>query len=147
MSKNELPGSGDWKAVHAAVHRLMKRSDLSIARLSRESGVSETTIRYIGRPEKRQRSTLVALSAALGCQHDYLVDVLRGAVDPGALPRPLADMSMLGSVKHQLDGMTKTLHSIDGKVETILQRADECAIHTGEEGGGGGEATIRSDGI
>lgn len=122
MSKNELPEAGDWEAVHVAVHRLMRRLDMSMARLSRESGVSETTIRYIGRPEKRQRSTLVALAAALGCQYDYLVDVLRGTADPEGAPGPPADLSVLGSMKEQLDEMTETLHSIDGKVETILGR-------------------------
>lgn len=122
LSKNELPEAGDWEAVHAAIHRLMKGLDMSMARLSRESGVSETTIRYIGRPEKRQRSTLVALAAALGCQYDYLVEVLRGAAEPGASPRSPADLSVLGSVKKQLDGMAETLHAIDGKMETILGR-------------------------
>lgn len=129
MSKNELPEGGDWGAVHAAVHRLMKRLDMSVARLSRESGVSETTIRYIGRPEKRQRSTLVALAAALGCQYDYLVDVLRGEAGPGTPPRPFAEASELGSMREQMNAMTETLHSIDGKVETLLAGSPA----TGEE--------------
>lgn len=122
LSKNELPEGGDWGAVHAAVHRLMKRLDMSVARLSRESGVSETTIRYIGRPGKRQRSTLVALAAALGCPYDYLVDVLRGETDPVAPPRPPAEGPALGSMKRQMDVMTRTLRSIDGKVDTLLGR-------------------------
>lgn len=61
MSRNELPEAGNWQQVEAAIHRQRKRLDMSISRLSRESGISETTIRYIGHPEKRVRSTLVAL--------------------------------------------------------------------------------------
>lgn len=126
MSKNELPQNGDWAAVHVAVSRLMRELGLSIARLSRESGVSETTIRYIRRPDKRQRSTLVALAAALECQHDYLVDVLRGAADPETSPQPPADVALLGSMSEKLDGIRETLHDIDGKVETILGRRENA---------------------
>lgn len=122
MSRNELPEGGDWCAVHAAIRRLMERLDMSVARLSRESGVSETTIRYIRKPEKRQRSTLVALAAALGCPYDYLVEVLKGEADPSAEPRPPADLSVLSSMRRQLDVMTRSLRSIDSKVETLISR-------------------------
>ena len=130
MSRNELPEGGDWEAVHAAVYRQMKRLDMSIARLSRESGVSETTIRYIGRPEKRQRSTLVALSAALGWQYDYLVDVLSGVADPGAPRRAPVDAASiqgllrgeLDLVNEKLEGMGEILYMIGGKVDVLLGR-------------------------
>lgn len=103
---------------------------MSIARLSRESGVSETTIRYIGRNEKRQRSTLVALAAALGCQHDYLVDVLHGAADPELPPQSLADAAdfrdllrvEVESLRGRLDTLGKTIRSIDDKVDMFLDR-------------------------
>lgn len=124
MSRNELPVDGDWESVHVAVRRLMERLDMSLSRLSRESGVSETTIRYLKRPEKRQRSTLVALSAALGCPHDYLVDVLSDAADPEAPLRSPADATMLGSMTEKLDGLREVLYSIDSKVEVILRRQE-----------------------
>lgn len=95
MSKNELPEGGDWESVEVALHRRMKRLDMSIARLSRESGVSEPTIRYIGRHEKRQRSTLVALSAALGYRHDYFVNVLLGTPEdlvPGQFEEEILEL-------------------------------------------------------
>lgn len=130
MSRNELSGDGNWEAVHAVIHRQMRRLDMSIARLSRESGVSETTIRYIGRAEKRQRSTLVALSAALGCQHDYLVDVLHGTADPEVPPQPPTSMADIGnllrseaeSLRGRLDRIGKILYEIDGKVDVIFDR-------------------------
>lgn len=81
MPENQLPAGGDWGAVHTAMCDRLESLGMSIAGLSRESGVSETTIRYLHRPEKRQRSTLVALSAALGCRPGYLADVLVGLAD------------------------------------------------------------------
>lgn len=130
MSRNELPDSGDWEAVREAVYSQMKRLDMSVARLSRESGVSETTIRYIGRPEKRQRSTLVALSAALGWEHDYLVDVLRGAAGTVAPLRSAADPSSvrnvlraeLDPVNEKMDRMGEILYAIVGKMDVLLTR-------------------------
>lgn len=124
MSRNELPVDGNWEAVHAAVRRLMRGLDMSTARLSRESGVSETTIRYLRRPEKRQRSTLVALAAALGCQHDYLVDVLVGEADPGeaapGTPSRPSEKSL--PMKDMLDGLGVTLQVMEGKMEMIFRR-------------------------
>lgn len=123
MSRNELPAEGDWTAVHTAVHRQMKRLDMSIARLSRESGVSEFTIRRIGQPEKRQRSTLVAISAALGYPYDYLVDVLRGDADPEAPPQSPAETAFIKKLmRAEVDPLKVKVDAIDGKVDLLLKR-------------------------
>lgn len=110
MSRNELPADGDWTTVRAAVQRL-RGSGMAIARLSRESGVSETTIRYLGQPVKRQRSTLVALSATLGCRPGYLVDVLYGKVRDddagGRLPCPAE--TRLTAIETAISGIQETL--------------------------------------
>jgi transcriptional regulator with XRE-family HTH domain len=134
VSRNELPVDGDWAAVHTAVRRRMLALGLSTAGLSRESGVSETTIRYLRRPEKRQRSTLVALAAALGCQHDYLVSVLAGAAesgDPDAGPPPGLDARspetaavQVLPVQAMLDGLAVTLQVVDGRMEMIFRRQE-----------------------
>lgn len=130
MSKNELPETGDWESVAAAIHRQMKRLDMSLARLSRQSGVSETTIRYIGRSEKRQRSTLVALSAALGCRHDYLVDVLHGEAAAEPEPPP-SDTELLHSLMSKVDELEKIVLSTGSKAacswsaETRMRRPPE----------------------
>lgn len=118
MSANELPAAGDWAAVDAVVHRLMKRLDMPLARLSRESGVSETTIRYLSRPEKRQRSTLVALSAALGCPHGYLVDVLHGTAD-AETPPPTANGAIAEPLRALNEKLT-TIMDITGAIDTKL---------------------------
>lgn len=133
MPRNELPESGDWEAVHACIHRQMKRLDMSLSRLSRESGISDTTIRYIGRPEKRQRSTLVALAAALGWQHGYLADVLLGAADPRA-PKPVQTdtaaihsllRAELDATNEKIEVIGETLFAVSGKVEALLRRRQQ----------------------
>ena len=94
MSANELPGDGDWVAVDAAVRSRLAVLEMPLAELSRRSGLSETTIRYLRLEAKRQRSTLVALSAALGFRPGHLEDVLRRrAQDDGepGLPRGAAE--------------------------------------------------------
>lgn len=68
------------------VYARRKALKWSIARLAREAGVSETTVRYLHRPEKRNKSTLVAISAALGYRHDYLVHVLNGTGSDAGFP-------------------------------------------------------------
>lgn len=130
MSVNELPADGDWAAVNAAVHHAMKARRMSLAGLSRASGVSETTIRYLGRPEKRQRSTLVALSAALGYRHDYLVRVLAGAAHPG--PHGRHESQFAQACRDVLD----MLRSIDRKLDMLLPqdpREQSRGKHLGRE--------------
>lgn len=92
LSPNELPADGDWERVDSVVYARRKALKWSIARLAREAGVSETTVRYLHRPEKRNKSTLVAISAALGYRHDYLVRVLNGTdSDDGLASKGLSE--------------------------------------------------------
>jgi transcriptional regulator with XRE-family HTH domain len=101
----------------------MKRLDMSIARLSRESGISETTIRRIGQPEKRQRSTLVAISAALGYPYDYLVDILRGEANPEASAQSPAEAAFIKELlRAEVDPLKEKVDVIDGKVDLLLER-------------------------
>lgn len=117
MSNNELPAAGDWATVNSAVQSRLTRLDMSMAGLSRASGVSETTIRYLRSPGKRQRSTLVALSAALGFRHSYLEDVLRGRADDGGNPPlPRGAEERLDAIAAGLAGIGETI----GRMETVL---------------------------
>lgn len=132
MSTNELPADGDWEAVETAIHLRMRKLGWSIARLSRESGISEPTIRYIGQqPEtKRQRPTLVALSAALGCPYTYLVDVLRGEADPDVPPPSPAEAAFFnGLLQAEIGPLKAKMDVINDKVDELLarQRKDEQA--------------------
>lgn len=78
----------DWPAVGEAVRKRLAERKISIARLARESGLSETTIRYIGKSgERHYKSSLVAISAVLGWRHDYLTNILLGEPQRNARPK------------------------------------------------------------
>jgi hypothetical protein len=73
------PDAEDWAAVTGAIRRRMRELKLSTARLARESGLSETSVRYLGKPlSGHNRSTLVVLSAVLRWRYDHLVNILHG---------------------------------------------------------------------
>jgi hypothetical protein len=74
-----LNDAENWPAVGDAIRERMAQLRISTARLARETELSETTIRYIGQPERgRHRSSLVAISAVLGWRYDHLTNILRG---------------------------------------------------------------------
>ena len=73
------PEEKDEAAVGEAVRDRMYELHFSMAQLVRETGLSETTIRYIGQPNTtRSKSVLVALSAGLRWRHDHLANILAG---------------------------------------------------------------------
>lgn len=128
MASNELPEDGNWVAVGKAVNRLMKELDWTTAQLSRESGLAENTIRDIrsGLPDKRQRPTLVALSAALGCPYGYLVDVLRREADPDVSPPSPAEAAFFkGLLQAEIGPLKAKVDVINGKVDELLARQRE----------------------
>lgn len=116
----KLPADGDWTAVDAEIRRQMQRQRRLLTGLSRMSGVSETTIRYISRPAVRQRSTLVALAAALGYRYDYLVDVLYGKNGP---EEPANDIrQMLVMLAYKIDTLCISLNRLgvtDGNTQDL----------------------------
>lgn len=112
-SRNQLPKAGDWMAVRKAVNLGMKKLRWTQAQLSRESGVSERTISGIWKPQIRQRTTLVALSAALGYEYGYLEDVLRGQADPDNPPMSVAERAFNDHVRGYF-------HVLDRKLDQIL---------------------------
>lgn len=125
LSPNQVPESGDWAKVAEAVNLGMKDLDWSLARLSRESGISEHTIRYIREPKNRQRSILVAISGALGRPHDYLEDVLSGKADPKAPPPSPAEMAFIKNLlEAEVSPLKQQVDIIDGKVTDILGRLE-----------------------
>lgn len=124
-SPNQVPKDGYWARVDEAVNLGMKELDWSPARLSRESGISEYTIRHIKEPRKRQRSTLVALAGALRRPHDYLVDVLSGKADPKVPPPSPAEMAFIQNLlEAEVGPLKRQVDIIDGKVTDILGRLE-----------------------
>lgn len=116
MSVNGLPADGDWEAVNRVIRARMERLGLTVAGLSRASGVSETTIRGLKYPGKRTKSTLVAISAVLGYEPGYLVDVLLGEADPEQRASTGPDSMMTE--------MLAVLRSIEGKLDTLSDQRE-----------------------
>lgn len=76
MSEDALQ-DGDWAAVRQAVAERLSELRMSTSHLARETGLSPTTIRYLGTPAKKHnKSTLVALSVVLGWRYDHLINIL-----------------------------------------------------------------------
>lgn len=79
ITPESLNSGEDWPAVGNAISERMAEIKISTARLARETGLSETTVRYIAHPGKRRyRSSLVAISAVLGWRYDHLTNILKG---------------------------------------------------------------------
>jgi len=73
------PEDEDWVTVVDAIRKRMRELKISTAHLARESGLSETTVRYLGKSlSGHNRSTLVALSAVLRWRYDHLINILHG---------------------------------------------------------------------
>ena len=67
---------GDWAAVGRAVTERLSDLHMSLSYLARETGLSQTTIRYLGTPaRKHNKSTLVAISVVLGWRYDHLAAI------------------------------------------------------------------------
>lgn len=156
MPENELPGDGDWAAVRTAIRGQMEILGMSAADLSQETGIPETTIRDIGQPGKRLRSTLAALSGALGWRHDYLADVLCGAADPGTPPQLMIDIGTamkllhaeIAPLREEMDRTNEKLDTLRDVLDTILDRERKplpLRMPAGPAGGRNTEHGSRAD--
>lgn len=116
---------GQWAAVDEAVYLRLKELTWSVAHLSRESGITENTIRNLKEPRERNRSTLVALSGALGYPYDYLVDVHHGKADPREQPPSPVELAFIRNiVQSEVSPLKQMIETIDGKVTTLLSRPE-----------------------
>jgi hypothetical protein len=69
----------DWPAVGIAIRDRMRELETTTAQLARETGLSQTTIRYIGQPGSRKnKASLVAIAGVLRCRYDHLTNILHG---------------------------------------------------------------------
>jgi hypothetical protein len=110
----------DWVAVGEAVRSRTRELKLSTARLARETGLSETTIRYIGQPETRHNiSALVAISAVLRWRYDYLTNILRRESHKNVRIKP----TPLENLNAEVADLKKTVHEMGKKIDAL--RKDE----------------------
>jgi len=119
------PETQDWAAVTDAIRKRMRELKYSTAHLARESGLSETTVRYLGKSlSGHNRSTLVALSAVLRWRYDHLVNILHGEPEKNVhiKRRTEDDIQRLlreefTPVKEQLASLAETLNAINRKLQ------------------------------
>jgi hypothetical protein len=117
----------DWAAVGGAIRDRMRELNISTARLARETGLSETTIRSLGRTSGRHhRSALAAISAVLRWRHDHLLNILRGEQDKNVVIKlPLEHrlgqilQSEIGLLKEEIAALTETVHEISRKTDRL----------------------------
>jgi hypothetical protein len=124
------PQEGDWTAVDRAVSERRLELHMSISYLARETGLSPTTIRYLGSPAgKHNKSTLVALSVVLGWPYRHLIRILNGEPDknignPGDSPREAYYENLLlaevGPMREEIAELTAVVSGIGEKIDVIF---------------------------
>ena len=134
------PDAEDWAAVGLAVHERMSELRMSKAALARETGLSETTIRYLGRsPGGHNRSTLVAISAVLRWRPDYLVNVLHRRPEKNQYLRPLGLANLerllhaeMRALRGDISALAETTLAIEKKIDLLLARGRPTAVRAKE---------------
>jgi len=129
----DAPGSEDWLAVGQAIRERMRELGISAAHLAQETGLSPMTIRHIGEPAQRRRttSTLVAISAVLQWPYNHLTNILHGQPQKNsAAASPLEPYfeellrAEVSPVKEQVAGIRDIIHVIDQKIDVIIERGE-----------------------
>jgi hypothetical protein len=119
-------GGDNWPAARDAIRERMAQLRMSTAMLARETGLSETTIRYIGEPGRQHnRSSLVAISAVLGWRYDHLTNILRGE-PPRSIPVKLPEIvsrmdAKINHVIRLIEEITHTKESAANGPQSLLQ--------------------------
>jgi hypothetical protein len=134
---DDLPGTENWTAVSDAIRGRMRQLQMSKATLARETGLSETTIRYIGRPENgHHKSALVAISAALPWRHDHLVNVLRGQPEKNTPGRTATEAGLerllhvhLAPLKDEIAQLRELALAIDKRTAALLAPFPSKTVH------------------
>ncbi len=108
----------------------MRELHISTAHLARETGLSETTIRYIGNPASGHKASLVAIAAVLRWRYDHLINVLHGEPDKNdpadqSLQRLLRDE--VDPVREELASLRDIIVGMDQKVDTLISTQQPTA--------------------
>ena len=117
----DTQGVEDWAAVGDAIRKRMRELKISTAKLARETGLSETTIRYIGQSASgHHKSALVAISAVLRWRYDHLVNILHGEPHKNAPPGTQTETRLERVLHAEMAGLKNVVHGIDRKVDVLL---------------------------
>ena len=136
--------NGNWPSVSDAMRARMKEMRMSTAELARQTGLSETTIRYIGEPTGRHnKASLVAIAAVLRWRYDYLLNILRGEPEKNVrIAQPVSVIvervfrDEIGPLKEQVSELAEKLNAISNtKKRRACQRkatalTPKCAPRT-----------------
>ena len=139
MLAKDANGHEDWAAVDQAIKERLRARGMSLAQLARETALSETTIRNIGKGDGGTESPLVAIAAVLGWPLDYLRNILHREPGKNALASaetPESTESLvepqfrkllhaeLGPVKKDVAALRGIVDRIDHKIDRIMLDRD-----------------------
>lgn len=139
----DAKGHEDWPAVDRAIKGRLRELEMPLAQLARETGLSETTIRYMGDSDSGTESPLVAIAAVLKWPLDYLRNILHGepeknVQDPAeALEsnESLAEPRFRNLLRTELGPVKKDVAALRGIVDRMDQKID--GIIRDRDGGSG----------
>jgi hypothetical protein len=127
LSEDGSTAEGLVKVADLVKKRLDERG-WRVARVARESGLKENTIKgVIGATGKATKSTLVALAAVLEWNHQYLYDTACGKAADPRTPLEVSFARMFDrlaevAMKSDLAGLENAVHTINGKMDSIIER-------------------------
>jgi len=136
----DAPRNEDWAAVGRAIRERMRELGISSTHLAQETGLSPTTIRHIGEPpNRRTKSTLVAISAVLDWRYDHLTNILHGEpqknLSAGSPLDPHFENLLraeVGPVKEEVAGIRDIIHVIDRKIDVIIESQHSATSNAGQ---------------
>lgn len=121
----EQPPVEDWVAVVDAVRKRMRELKMPTAHLARESGLSETTVRYIGQSlSGHDRSTLVAMAAVLLWRYDYLVNILHGEPEKNVHVKRRSEDDIQRLLREEFSPVKEQLAIFEEIVQKVDTRLD-----------------------
>jgi hypothetical protein len=116
----DAPDGEDWPAVGDAIRARMRELRMTTAGLARETGLSETTIRYLGQPGTcRNRSALVAISAVLRWRYDHLTNILNGEPHKNVRIRPPVEIQVERALAAALGPLTDEMGELSRKIDAL----------------------------
>jgi hypothetical protein len=121
MAEDAATPKEDWIAVVAAIQARRRELKMSLAKLVRETGMSESTIRYLSETGPHHKVGLVAMSAVLGWRHDYLTNILRGELHKNVHIRRPVTLLVEEVVKAQLDPVKTEVAGLKEVVQGLVQ--------------------------
>lgn len=116
----------DWTAVDDAIRKRMRELKMSTAHLARETGLSETTIRYIGKPAGgHNKAPLVAIAAVLRWRYDHLINILRGEPEKNVIIRRPAEANLQRLLREEVTPVKEELSRLREVIQGIAENLNK----------------------